>query len=78
MIVVIPHVRRLGVVAIQFKLIAITVQVEHVRVAIAVGIVCNVIRSTANLVCHFTQEIHLYFTWEHDSTSTTYQVDFFF
>jgi hypothetical protein len=57
MVVVIPPVRRLGIVAIELQPRITGVQVENIRVAIAVGIVCNTIYSTTHL------DIFLYKNW---------------
>ena len=50
-----PPVRRLGIVAVEFELLAIRVQVEDVRIAIAVGYICDAIFTTAQAI-HQTQK----------------------
>ena len=50
LIVGIPPVVRLGIVRVQLQLAIVLVQVEHVRIAIAVGYVCGTINATACIV----------------------------
>ena len=50
LIVFVPPVRRLSNVAVKFELAAIVVQVEHVRIAIAIGYVCKTIFLTAQAI----------------------------
>ncbi len=51
LIVGIPPVRRLRVVRVEPEIGTIPVQVEHVRVAVAVGYVCSAICATAREKC---------------------------
>lgn len=53
LVVSIPPVVRLGVVAIKLQPSAVRVQVEHIRITIAIGIVCSTIHTTTNLVHYF-------------------------
>ena len=46
LVVRIPPVVRLSIVAIEFKLFAIRVQVENVRIAIAVCYICDALFAT--------------------------------
>lgn len=73
----IPPVVRLSIVPIQLESVIVKVQVEHVRVAVAVGICiqCHLCHHQFSLLN--AKEIWLNIIWDLKSTNTIYQVDSF-
>lgn len=50
LIVVIPPIVRLRIVRVELQPVIISIEVEHVQVAIAIGCVCSAIRTTVRLI----------------------------
>jgi hypothetical protein len=74
-IVGIPPVVRLGIVGVQVQLAIVLVQVEHVRIAIAIGYVCDAICTTIPII--LKEDAGLYFMRDQKSPSIAHQIYFF-
>jgi hypothetical protein len=68
---------RISPIAIQPLPIDITIQLEHIRIAIRVSFVKRAIYVTALLICVLAKENKLYFTRDLKSTSALHQVYLF-
>lgn len=63
-------------IAVELQPVAIPVQVEHIRVAVAVNNARDAIRSTARVVAE-NEDYGLYFIWDLKSASAAHQVFLF-
>jgi hypothetical protein len=74
-IVSIPPVVGLGIVGVQVQLAIVLVQVEHVRIAIAIGYVCDALCATVPII--YKEDAGLYFMRDRKSPSIAHQIYFF-
>jgi hypothetical protein len=74
-IVSIPPIARLGIVSVQLQRATVLVQVEHVRIAVAIGYVCDAIYATVPVISR--EDAELYFISDRKSLNIAHQIYFF-